>query len=71
MAKPYQHRIGVRAEICFDLIFDICDPAPQQISQAVAEGSPTDRGRRRRCGSRELSRFERYQRHREGHGLRG
>jgi hypothetical protein len=47
MAKPYQHRIGVRAEICFDLIFDICDPAPQQISQAVAEGSPTDRGRRR------------------------
>ncbi len=52
MAKPYQHRIGVRAEICFDLIFDICDPAPQQISQAVAEGSPTDRGRRRRLQAR-------------------
>jgi hypothetical protein len=30
MAKPYQHRIGVRAEICFDLIFDICDPAPSK-----------------------------------------
>jgi hypothetical protein len=52
MAKRYQHRIGVRAEICFDLIFDICDPAPQQISQAVAEGSPTDRGRRRRVQAR-------------------
>jgi hypothetical protein len=29
MAKRHQHRIGVRAEICFDLIFDICDPAPR------------------------------------------
>ncbi len=37
MAKRYQHRIGVRAEICFDLIFDVCDPTPEQISQAVAE----------------------------------
>jgi hypothetical protein len=37
MAKRYRHRIGVRAEICFDLILDICDPVPEQISQAVAE----------------------------------
>ena len=37
MATRYQHRIGVRAEICFDLILNICDPVPEQISQAVAE----------------------------------
>jgi hypothetical protein len=37
MAKRYQHRIGVRADICFDLIFGICDLVPEQISQAVAE----------------------------------
>ena len=37
MAKRYQHRIDVRAEICIDLILDSCDPLPEQISQAVAE----------------------------------
>ena len=37
MAKRYQHRIGVRAEICIDLILDVCDSLPEQISQAVAE----------------------------------
>lgn len=37
MAKRYQHRIGVRAEICFDLILDVCAPAPEQFCQAVAE----------------------------------
>jgi len=30
MATRYQHRIGVRAEICFDLILNICDPVPSK-----------------------------------------
>jgi hypothetical protein len=37
MAKQYQHRMGVRAEICFDLVLDCCDPTPEQVSQAVAQ----------------------------------
>lgn len=37
MAKQYQHRIGVRAEICFDMILDTAKPTPQQLSHAVAQ----------------------------------
>lgn len=37
MAKQYQHRIGVRAEICFDMVLDAANPTPQQLSHAVAQ----------------------------------
>lgn len=37
MAKQYRHRIGVRAEICFDMILDAANPTPQQLSHAVAQ----------------------------------
>ncbi len=37
MARQYQHRIGARPEICFDLILDVASPTPQQLSNAVAE----------------------------------
>lgn len=37
MAKQYQHRIGVRAEICLDMILDTANPTPQQLSHAVAQ----------------------------------
>jgi hypothetical protein len=37
MATRYQHRIGVRAEICFDLVLDTRSPAPDQLSHIVAQ----------------------------------
>lgn len=36
MANRYQHRIGVRAEICFDLTLDVRNPTPQELSQLVS-----------------------------------
>ena len=36
MAKQYRHRIGVRAEICFEMILDAANPTSQQLSYAVA-----------------------------------
>jgi len=35
MAKRYQHRIGVRAEICFNIVLDARNPSPDQLAQAV------------------------------------
>lgn len=37
MATRYQHRIGVRAEICFNVILDVRNPEPAQLAQAVGE----------------------------------
>lgn len=37
MATRYQHRIGVRAEICFNVILDTKNPEPAQLVQAVSE----------------------------------
>jgi len=37
MASQYQHRIGVRAEICFDLILDVRNPTPKGLSQLVSQ----------------------------------
>ena len=37
MAKRYQHRIGVRAEICFNLILDARNPSADKLAQAVTE----------------------------------
>jgi hypothetical protein len=37
MAGRYQHRIGVRAEICFDLTVDVRNPTPQELSQLVSQ----------------------------------
>jgi hypothetical protein len=37
MATRYQHRIGVRAEICFDLILDMRNPTPEQLCHLVAD----------------------------------
>jgi hypothetical protein len=37
MAKRYQHRIGVRAELCFDIVLDARNPSPDQLAQAVTE----------------------------------
>lgn len=37
MAKRYQHRIGVRAELCFNIVLDARDPSPDQLAQAVTE----------------------------------
>jgi len=37
MTSRYQHRIGVRAEICFDLTLDVHNPTPQELSQLVSE----------------------------------
>jgi hypothetical protein len=37
MAKRYQHRIGVRAEICFNIVLDTRNPSPDQLAQAVTE----------------------------------
>ena len=37
MATRYQHRIGVRAEICFDLILDMRNPTPDQLCHLVAD----------------------------------
>ena len=37
MAKRYQHRIGVRAELCFNLVLDARNPSPDQLVQAVTE----------------------------------
>ena len=36
MASRYQHRIGVRAEICFDLTLDERKPTPKELSQLVS-----------------------------------
>lgn len=37
MAKRYQHRIGVRAELCFNIVLDARNPSPDQLAQAVTE----------------------------------
>ena len=37
MAKRYQHRIGVRAELCFNIVLDVRNPSPDQLVQAVTE----------------------------------
>ena len=37
MATQYQHRIGVRAEICFDLLLDMRNPTPDQLCHLVAD----------------------------------
>ena len=37
MASRYQHRIGVRAEICFDLTLDVRNPTPQDLSRLVSQ----------------------------------
>ncbi len=37
MATRYQHRIGVRAEICFNMILDVRNPETTQLVQAVCE----------------------------------
>jgi hypothetical protein len=37
MAKRYQHRIGVRAEICFNIVMDARNPSPDRLAQAVTE----------------------------------
>lgn len=36
MTSRYQHRIGVRAEICFDLTVDVRNPTPQELSRLVS-----------------------------------
>ena len=36
MASRYQHRIGVRAEICFDLALDARNPTPKELSELVS-----------------------------------
>lgn len=35
MAKRYKHRVGVRAEICFDLILDTPHPTSRELCDAV------------------------------------
>jgi len=37
MAKRYQHRIGVRAELCFNIVLDARNPSQDQLAQAVTE----------------------------------
>jgi hypothetical protein len=37
MAKRYQHRIAVRAEICFNIVLDARNPNSDQLAQAVTE----------------------------------
>ena len=37
MASRYQHRIGVRAEICFDLTLDARNPTPKELSELVSQ----------------------------------
>ena len=37
MAKRYQHRIGVRAELCFNVVLDTRNPSPDELAQAVTE----------------------------------
>lgn len=37
MAKRYQHRIGVRAELCFNIVLDARNPSPDQLAQAITE----------------------------------
>ena len=37
MASQYQHRIGVRVEICFDLLLEVRNPAPKGLSQLVSQ----------------------------------
>jgi hypothetical protein len=36
MVSRYQHRIGVRAEICFDLTVDVRNPTRQELSELVS-----------------------------------
>ena len=36
-ASRYQHRIGVRAEICFDLTLDVRNSTPKELSQLVSQ----------------------------------
>jgi hypothetical protein len=37
MATQYRHRIGVRAELCFNLVLDARNPSPDQLAQVVTE----------------------------------
>jgi hypothetical protein len=37
MTTRYQHRIGVRAEICFDLVLDTRNPTSEQLGHIVTE----------------------------------
>ncbi len=37
MATRYRHRIGVRAEICFDLILDTRNPLSDELCHLVAD----------------------------------
>ena len=37
MATRYQHRIGVRAEICFDLVLDMRNATPHELCHIVAD----------------------------------
>ncbi len=37
MATRYRHRIGVRAEICFDLILDTRSPLSDELCHLVAD----------------------------------
>jgi len=37
MATRYQHRVGVCAEICFNVILDTGNPDSTQLAQAVSE----------------------------------
>ena len=35
MSKQYRHRVGVRAEISFDLLLTTANPSPEQLRDAV------------------------------------
>jgi len=37
MATRYQHRIGIRSELFFDLILENPNPSAQELTQAVAQ----------------------------------
>jgi len=37
MDKRYQHRVSIRAELCFDLILDLPDPTAAELRDAVVE----------------------------------
>jgi hypothetical protein len=37
MAKQYQHRVGIRAEIYFSLVLELHNPSPEQLRYAVVE----------------------------------
>jgi hypothetical protein len=35
MSKQYRHRVGVRAEITFDLLLETANPSPEQLRNAI------------------------------------